>query len=149
MTMPASIHPQQFKLATREQWDKSAQAWNDQSHRIRSWLCHATDAMLSMAEVGTGMRVLDVAAGAGDQTLDIAERVGPSGSVLATDLSPAILALADETFRRAGLSNVVTRTADGEDLGDIQAQFDAAICRLGAHVFPEPGARAPTRCFAC
>ena len=45
------------------------------------------------------LRVLDVAAGAGDQTLDIARRVGASGSVLATDLSPAIIDLARGSMR--------------------------------------------------
>jgi ubiquinone/menaquinone biosynthesis C-methylase UbiE len=42
--------------------------------------------MLDMAGVGAGARVLDVAAGAGGQTLAAARRVGPSGSVLATDI---------------------------------------------------------------
>ena len=55
---------------------------------IRPWLRPATPAMLGMAGVKPSTHVLDVAAGAGDQTLDIAERVGPDGYVLATDLSP-------------------------------------------------------------
>ena len=61
------------------------------SAQIRTWLRNPTDAMLAMAGIGPGDKVLDVAAGAGDQTLDIAERVGSAGAVLATDLSPVIL----------------------------------------------------------
>lgn len=45
--------------------------------------------MLGMAGVKPGAHVLDVAAGAGGQTLDIAQRVGPRGSVLATDIENA------------------------------------------------------------
>jgi SAM-dependent methyltransferase len=72
-----------------------------------------------------------IAAGAGDQTLDIARCVGPRGHVLATDISPAILALAAENARAAGLHHVDTRIADAQALGLAGAAFDAAVCRLG------------------
>jgi SAM-dependent methyltransferase len=122
----------------REQWDQAAQGWNDQAPNIRAWLRRATDAMLDMAGVKPGARVLDVAAGAGDQTLDIAERVGPQGAVLATDVSPAILEFAGANARRAGYRNVETRVADGERLGLEEASFDAAVCRLGLMFLPDP-----------
>jgi SAM-dependent methyltransferase len=83
--------------------------------------------------------VLDVAAGAGDQTLDIAARVGPNGYVLATDMSPAILEFAQANARRAGYGNVETLVADGENLTVADASFDAAICRLGLMFYPDPG----------
>jgi ubiquinone/menaquinone biosynthesis C-methylase UbiE len=137
--MNASFDAEKFKAMTREQWDRSARGWNDKSAQIRDWLRESTDAMLEMAEIGAGARVLDVAAGAGDQTLDIARRVGPTGSVLATDLSPAILEFAQENVRRAGFGNVETRPADGEDLKVEDASFDAAICRLGLMLYPDPG----------
>lgn len=128
-----------FKAATRAQWDTCAAGWNGKSLEIRMWLRTATEAMLEMAEVKPGSRVLDVAAGSGDQTLDIAGRVGPRGSVLATDLSPAILAFAKENASRQGFHNVETQVADGESLGVPEASFDAAICRLGLMFLPDPG----------
>ena len=69
---------------------------------LRAWLGPATEIMLDMAKVGPGHRVLDVAAGAGDQTLQAAERVGPTGHVLATDISPNILAFAERTHAMPG-----------------------------------------------
>lgn len=93
--------------------------------------------MLAMAGVRPGARVLDVAAGAGDQTLDIAERVGPAGAVLATDLSPAILAFARANAARAGYRNVETLAADAERLELPEASFDAAVCRLGLMLLPD------------
>src|SRR5215212_11667963 len=72
-----------FKHATLAQWEQAARGWNDHTPQLRAWLRSATEAMLGMAGVGLGASVLDVAAGAGDQTLDIAERVGPTGEVLA------------------------------------------------------------------
>ncbi len=127
-----------FKSAMRMQWDTAAPGWNHHTPMIRAWLGPATDAMLSMAAIAPGSRVLDVAAGTGDQTLAIAERVGPQGSVLATDLSPAVVTLAKENAAVAGLANVQALVADGEDLQVDAESFDAAVCRLGLMFFPDP-----------
>ena len=137
-TPVANPDTQAFKTAVREQWDRSAQGWNDHTPEIRAWLRQATDAMLDMAGVEPGASVLDVAAGAGDQTLDIAQRVGPQGRALATDLSPAILALAQKNAYQAGFRNVQTLAADGEALPVDAASFDAVVCRLGLMFFPDP-----------
>jgi len=135
----ASLDPAAFKRAARDQWDQCAAGWNGKSSMIRTWLRAPTEIMLQMAAIEPGARVLDVAAGSGDQTLDIADRVGPSGAVLATDISPAILAFASENASRRGLRNVETKVADGESLGVPETSFDAAICRLGLMFFPDPG----------
>ena len=128
-------------------WDKAAQGWNSHAAIIRRWLAPATAEMLQAVQLNPGARVLDMAAGAGDQTLDLARRVGPLGQVLATDISPAILALAAENARAAGLHNVQTRVADAQALGLAGAGFDAAVCRLGLMLCHAPqdalsGARA-------
>ena len=126
------------KNATRAQWDRVAPGWNAHGSLIGAWLARATEGMLGMAGIGPGSHVLDVAAGAGEQTLLIARRVGPTGSVLATDLSPAILALAEENVHSAGLSNAQFQVADGEDLQVESASFDAVVCRLGLMLFGDP-----------
>ena len=134
----AAHDPVAFKSAMRIQWDAAAPGWNSHTAKIRAWLGPATDAMLGMAGVAPGSRVLDVAAGAGDQTLAVAERVGPQGWVLATDLSPAIVALVRDNADRAGFANVQARVADGENLQLEAGSFDAAVCRLGLMFFPDP-----------
>ena len=124
--------------AMREQWNKQAKGWNDSRAVIQPWLHGATQAMLGMAGIKAGSHVLDVAAGAGDQTLDIAERVGRDGSVLATDLSPDILLLAGRQAAAAGYRNVKTLVSEGENLQVEDAGFDAVICRLGLMFFSNP-----------
>src|SRR5690606_11764387 len=99
VTSATRLEHEQVKLAARQQSDARAEGWNDKSDLIRNWLRDSTDAMLAMADIKTGARVLDVAAGAGYQTLDIARRVGPNGYVLATDLSAVILAFAKDNAR--------------------------------------------------
>lgn len=135
---PSSPEKQAFKTAVREQWDRSAPGWDQHTAVIRAWLRQPTEAMLDMAGITPGAVVLDVAAGAGDQTLDIARRVGPAGRVLATDLSPVILSLALHNAQQAGLRNVQTLVADGEDLAVEPDSFDAVVCRLGLMFFPDP-----------
>jgi ubiquinone/menaquinone biosynthesis C-methylase UbiE len=94
--------------------------------------------MLDMAAVEAGTKVLDVAAGAGEQTLAAARRAGAEGYVLATDISPSILRFALSAARRAGLSNVETLELDGERHDTLpEASFDAAISRVGLIYFPD------------
>ncbi len=126
-----------FKETTRQQWDAAAAAWDRWGPFLRQWLGAATEVMLDLAGIGPGSHVLDVAAGAGDQTLQAAERVGPSGYVLATDISPHILALAAENARTAGYRHVATKVADGEELDVPKGAFDAVISRVGLIYFPD------------
>ena len=140
--MPADPAPQfdpiRYKETTREQWQTAAEPWYRWGPTIEEWLGQATETMLDMAEIGPGSRVLDVAAGAGGQTIAAAERVGPSGYVLATDISSNILEFASEAARQAGLSNVQTQVMDGEPrrtAGGIVRRGDLS-CR--PDLFPGP-----------
>ena len=126
-----------YKTTTRDQWQAAAKAWNDWGPLLRKWLGPATETMLDMAGVGPGSRVLDVAAGAGDQTLQAAERVGKLGYVLATDIAPNILQFAAQNVRNAGHANVLTAVMDGEHLDVPEGTFDAVVSRVGLIYFPD------------
>jgi SAM-dependent methyltransferase len=133
-----TFDPVAFKATTRTQWDAAAAAWHRWGPFLAAWLGPATDRMLDLCEVRPGHRVLDVAAGAGEQTLRAARRVGPSGAVLATDLSERILTYAAADAQAAGLENVATRTIDGEALDQLPAgTFDTVISRVGLIYFPD------------
>ena len=138
MSTVTTFDPIKFKTTTREQWENAAEAWHRWGPFLGRWLGPATERMLDLARVQTGSRVLDLAAGAGEQTLRAARRVGPDGHVLATDISPAILEYAARTAREAGLSQVATRELDGEVLDELPAEnFDAVISRVGLIYFPD------------
>jgi SAM-dependent methyltransferase len=127
----------QYKTSTRQQWQDYASGWNDWAPLLESWLGAATERMLDLAGATLGSNVLDVAAGAGGQSVAAGHRVGPTGTVLATDLSPAILEHAQRAATMAGLSNLTTRELDGEQLRELPAEsFDAAISRVGLIYFP-------------
>ena len=135
---PVAFDPVKFRQTTRAQWESAAEAWDRWSPLLAKWLGPATDAMLDLAAVGSGARVLDVAAGAGEQTLAAARRVGSDGYVLATDISPAILRFALSAAHQAGLANVETLELDGEQHHTLpEATFDAALSRVGLIYFPD------------
>lgn len=121
-------------------WDSSEVAERRNRGRARRAELQrpATEMMLDLAEVRTGSRVLDVAAGTGDQTLMAAQRVGSTGYVLATDVSTSMLKLAADAAREAGLTNVETRVMDAENIDLDADSFDAVICQLGLFLFPDP-----------
>ena len=115
------------------QWDERAELWSRLQAQRSETYGPATEMMLDLADLRTGNRVLDVAAGTGDQTLLAAQRVGPSGYVFAIDISTNMLNTATDAVRRAGLKNVEIRIMDAENL-DLEADsFDTVICRLGLH----------------
>lgn len=137
-TSTAQFDPLKFKKSTYEQWQKVSQAWHAWGPTLHRWLGPATELMLDLAQVRTGHRVLDVAAGAGEQSITAAKRVGPAGSVLATDISPNILAFAQQAANAAGVGNVETRALDGENLEGVpDGSFDAVISRVGLIYFPD------------
>ena len=138
MSTVTTFDPIKFKTTTRAQWENAAEAWNRWGPFLGEWLGPATERMLDLAGIQTGSRVLDVAAGAGEQTLHAARRVGPSGHVLATDISPTILEYAAAMAHEEELSQVATRELDGEVLDELPAgTFDAVISRVGLIYFPD------------
>jgi SAM-dependent methyltransferase len=95
------------------------------------------DAMLA-AGVATGReRVLDVGCGPGATALAFAERMA---SVVALDLTPAMLAQAQELAAERGLANVRFEQGNAARLPFPDASFDVVTSRLAAHHVADPQA---------
>jgi ubiquinone/menaquinone biosynthesis C-methylase UbiE len=125
---------------------EAAEAWRRGAATRAQSVGLATDMMLDMANLAIGSRVLDVAAGTGDQTILAARRVGPTGSVLATDIAAKMLKIAAQAAHEAGLGNVTTRVMDAQRLDVEPESFDAVISRLGLMFVPDlPSALAGIR----
>jgi SAM-dependent methyltransferase len=96
-----------------------------------------TAQVLRSAGLGEGMRVLDVGCGAGDVSFLAAGMVGPTGTVVGVDRSPAAVALATRRAIDAGLTNVHFLTADVADL-TLDEPVDALVGRLVLMYFADP-----------
>jgi ubiquinone/menaquinone biosynthesis C-methylase UbiE len=119
-------------------WNSSevAERWQQDVERRRLDMAEATECMLEAAGLRPGDHVLDIAAGSGDQSLLAARRVGPDGSVLATDISAEMLNIAARVAKLEGLTNITTRVMDAQQLDLQDKAFDAVICRLGLMLIP-------------
>jgi ubiquinone/menaquinone biosynthesis C-methylase UbiE len=93
-------------------------------------------ALLRAARLAPGMRVLDIATGSGLAAEAAAEAVGPSGHVVAADISPAMVAKARE--RLGALPNASLAVEDGQSLTFRPESFDAVLCNMGLMYFPNP-----------
>jgi len=138
VTAAPAFNAAAFKTTTRAQWQAAAESWHRWGPFLGRWLGDATETMFDMACIGPGSRVLDVAAGAGEQSIGAARRAGAGGRVLATDIAPALLERAAADAEAAGLTNLETLELDGEALDTLPAgSFDAAISRVGLIYFPD------------
>jgi ubiquinone/menaquinone biosynthesis C-methylase UbiE len=64
------------------------------------------EAMLDALKIAAGATVADVGAGVGYTSLKLARRVGPTGTVYATDVQPEMLRMLVDNARAAGIRNV-------------------------------------------
>jgi SAM-dependent methyltransferase len=119
-------------------WEAAATGWAKWEGEFSRHLSEPTETLLDQAGVSAGMRVLDLACGAGAQTLAAAKRVGVGGRVVACDIAAEMLRHLGENAKRAGLANIETLHCAAEDLADGGETFDAAISRLGLMLFPSP-----------
>ncbi|MGH7399497.1 MAG: class I SAM-dependent methyltransferase [Candidatus Rokuibacteriota bacterium] len=124
--------------AIRTYWEGAAPGWARWEPTIAAWMEPATEALLTMAGVGAGARVLDLASGAGSQTLRAAQRVGVQGHVVACDIADTMLRHVRENARAAGLTHVTTLAGAAEDLDVAAESFDAVISRLALMLFCDP-----------
>ena len=82
-------------------------------------------------QLPAGARVLDLCCGTGASALPAARAVGPSGSVLGVDLTPALVVQAAATARAAGLDQARFEVGDVETLTFAPASFDAVLSVFG------------------
>ena len=86
----------------------------------------------------SGERILDVGCGPGFYCAELLDEVGPSGSVVGVDSSPAMLELAAR--RCGGHDNVELHEADAASLPVDDESFDAAVCVQVLEYVAEPTA---------
>lgn len=131
-----AFDPVAYKQAVTQEWDLAASGWHRWIPTVNTWLHDATEMMLDQADVKIGSRVLDIAAGDGGQSVTAAARVGNTGSVLATDIAPEFVKLANSVASTMGLIQLKAVVMDAEQLTLPDDEYDAVISRLGLMYLP-------------
>ena len=93
-------------------------------------------ALLDVAGLRSGERVLDVACGTGVVTRRASELVGAEGAVAGLDVNPAMLAVA----RSVAPTSIEWHEASAESISCPDASFDVVTCSLGLQFVPDRSA---------
>ena len=95
-------------------------------HRAWKWFA------VAQSGVGTGDRVLDLAAGSGDLSLKFAKKIGPHGQIIVTDINEAMLAEGRKRLTDAGIAeNVEYCLVNAENLPFEDDSFDCISISFG------------------
>jgi len=96
-------------------------------------------AMLELLDVHSGQRVLDVGSGSGWTTALLAQLVGPTGTVIGTELEPHLVAFGTANLAAYDFPWASIRQADPDVLGaPDDAPFDRILVSAEARSLPAP-----------
>lgn len=134
---PQSFNPEQFKTQQRQMWDNAAAGWQAWWENIERGAQKVSDKLVEMAEIKPGDKVLDIATGIGEPAVTAAKRVKPNGKVVATDISPQMIAIAKSRAKSLGLDSIMEfREGDAERLNLPESSFNAVLSRWGLMFLP-------------
>ncbi len=137
----SNIDPSQFKQGQRESWDSVAAEWQRWWKTTEAAAEIVSRRLIELAEIKQNSKVLDIATGIGEPAITAAKKVGNSGHVLATDISPQMLSIAKQRAISLGLQDVIEfKEGDTETISLLDSSFDAALCRFGLMFLPNLGA---------
>lgn len=119
------------KDVIREQFGAEAQAYvSSKVHAQGASLAR----LLELVEPQPRWQVLDIATGTGHTAMAFAPYVA---KVVATDITPEMLAQAKRLAEERGLQNIGIETADAEALPYEDGSFDLVTCRIAPHHFAD------------
>ncbi|MEN3332941.1 MAG: hypothetical protein V7641_2306 [Blastocatellia bacterium] len=119
------------------EWRESAPYWEKHAATVRQLLAPISDALIRIAQITTGQRVLDVAGGTGEPALEIAGIVAPQGRVVCTDAAAEMVAAAERLAHQRAIEHVEFKQCAADSLPFEDDTFDAVVSRLGAMFFDD------------
>ncbi len=125
--MPEPIDPEAFRDFEYAGWQRFARGYHDNFARLTT---QVIGPLLDAVNVGEGVRVLDIATGAGYAAAAAAER---GVAVIGIDFSEVQVAMAREQNPK-----IAFREGDAEALPFDDQSFDAVTINFGMLHFPQP-----------
>ena len=113
-------------------------AWARYADGIDFILSDVTAAIFDAIPLGVGDHVIDLGCGNGGTALAIADRVGPTGSVTAIDISRPMIERGQQRAEATNLTNITFVVGDATIAPLPLGLFDALISRLGCMFFDKP-----------
>jgi ubiquinone/menaquinone biosynthesis C-methylase UbiE len=121
-------------MGSPERWQVSGSAAEKYERFVASWFSSWATDLVERASLQPGWQILDVACGTGIVTRAAGPVIGPTGTIVASDLNEDMLTEA----RRHAVAGapVQWRQADAADLPFDDETFDALLCQQGLQFVP-------------
>jgi ubiquinone/menaquinone biosynthesis C-methylase UbiE len=127
----------EFRNQQKSAWDKFAPGWNRWDELLMRTFHPVAERLIDRAAVKPGTPTLDIATGTGEPGLSAARHAAPA-KVTGVDLSPAMVAIANQRAKAAGLKNFEAVEGTETGLAFPDGSFDAVLCRFGLMFMPDP-----------
>jgi SAM-dependent methyltransferase len=137
------------KVSSETLWaGQSGERWLTNVDRLEEMLQPIGQALIELATLQPGERIIDVGCGAGATSISIAQKVGSAGAVTGLDISPVLVAEATRRAKMLGLENLNFVLGDAAIAGGASeaitklplAQADCVVSRFGIMFFSDPHA---------
>ncbi len=137
--------PEALRNRLLDGWDEAARGWRRAAAGVRDSGLPVSAWLVEHLDLQPGERVLELAAGPGDTGFMAAEVVRPGGTLISSDGSEKMLAIARDRAREQGIDNVEFKQLQLEWIDLKTASVDAILCRWGVMLLVDPAA-ALTEC---
>lgn len=107
------------------------------NHSAARFFPFTADRLVGILRPKPGSKILDVATGTGVVAMAMAQAVGLQGRVIGVDLSEAMMAEAEQSFKKFGYQNIDLFTMDGAQLDFKNNYFDYVSCSFGLFFMPD------------
>lgn len=132
--------PDSQRAEIADRWERSAHGWETRADRVAKLGMPVSAWMIDRLGLQPGARVLELAAGPGDTGFMAAELVRPGGTVISSDASEQMLAVARARAEGLGVSNVEFLRLELEWIDLETASVDGILCRWGLMFAVDQGA---------
>jgi ubiquinone/menaquinone biosynthesis C-methylase UbiE len=130
----------EYDLATQllSTWERMAPGWEQRSTTTLKASEHVGRQLVEAASPRPGETVLELAAGPGETGFLAWELIQPSGRLISSDFSPAMVEVARRRSRVLGLTDVEFRVLDAQELELPDGAVDVVLCRWAYMLMPDP-----------
>lgn len=135
--MPQKGSSQKARVSQRDVaslYDRLAWLYDIWGHLAES---RARNRALGLADIGDGVRVLEVAVGTGLAFVDLVSS-NPNGRNVGIDISPGMLSKAERRLRQAGLSNYELSVGTASTIQEKDRSFDVLLNSYMFDLMDEP-----------
>ena len=112
--------------------------WLANLNAFEEMIAPVGDALLARAGFQPGETVIDLGCGGAATTLAIARSVAPSGKVIGVDISPDLVAAAQQRAAQDGTTNIDFTCADASTVKLPDGPYDRLFSRFGSMFFEDP-----------